>query len=260
MAGSELPAVIVNISRSGPGLGGIAPSQGDYFQAVKGGGHGGYRLIVLAPHSVQEMYTLTMLAFDLADKYRTPAMILGDAVVGQMKEPFVASPYDPASAVEKPWALTGCVGRERRNLKSLHLKDNAIEVHNWKLHEKYERIRKDETRAESYMLDGATIAIVAFGTAARVSKTAIQWARKEGIAAGMLRPITLFPFPEREVFELARTVDVLLVIEMNTGQMVEDVRQCTPLHDRIAFLGKPCVMPTPEEILERIRLLAGRKG
>ncbi len=260
MAGSELPAVIVNISRSGPDLGGIAPSQGDYFQAVKGGGHGGYRLIVLAPHSVQEMSTLTMLAFDLADKYRTPAMILGDAIVGQMKEPFVASPYDPASTVEKPWALTGCVGRERRNVKSLHLKDNAIEVHNWKLHEKYERIRKDEARAESYMLDGATIAIVAFGTAARVSKTAIQWARKEGIAAGMLRPITLFPFPEREVFELARTVDVLLVIEMNTGQMVEDVRQCTPLHDRIAFLGKPCVMPTPEEILERIRLLAGRKG
>jgi len=260
MAGSELPAVVVNISRSGPGLGGIAPSQGDYFQAVKGGGHGGYRLIVLAPHSVQEMYALTMLAFDLADKYRTPALILGDAIVGQMKEPFVASPYDPASTVEKPWALTGCAGRERQNVKSLHLKDNAIEVHNWKLHEKYERIRKSEVRAESYMLDGATIAIVAFGTAARVSKTAIQWARKEGIAAGMLRPITLFPFPEREVFELSRTVDVLLVIEMNTGQMVEDVRQCTPHHDRIAFLGKPCVMPTPEEILERIRLLAGRKG
>jgi 2-oxoglutarate ferredoxin oxidoreductase subunit alpha len=190
------------------------------------------------------MYTLTMLAFDLADKYRTPAMILGDAIVGLMKEPFVATPYDPASTVEKPWALTGCVGRERLNVKSLYLKDNAIEVHNWKLHEKYERIRKDEARAESYMLEGATIAIVAFGTAARVSKTAIQWARKEGIAAGMLRPITLFPFPGRAVF----------------GQMVEDVRQCTPLHDRIAFLGKPCAMPTPEEILERIRLLAGRKG
>jgi 2-oxoglutarate ferredoxin oxidoreductase subunit alpha len=242
MAGSELPAVVVNISRSGPGLGGIAPSQGDYFQAVKGGGHGGYRLIVLAPHSVQEMYALTMLAFDLADRYRTPALILGDAIVGQMKEPFVASPYDPASTVEKPWALTGCEGRERRNVKSLHLKDNAIELHNWKLHEKYERIRKYEVRAESYMLDGATIAIVAFGT------------------AGMLRPITLFPFPEREVSDLARTVDVLLVIEMNTGQMLEDVRQCTPHHERIAFLGKPCVMPTPEEILERIRRLAGRKG
>ena len=260
MAGSELPAVVVNISRSGPGLGGIAPSQGDYFQAVKGGGHGGYRLIVLAPHSVQEMYTLTMLAFDLADKYRTPAMVLGDAIVGLMKEPFVANPYDPAATVEKPWALTGCEGRERRHLKSLYLKDNAIEIHNWKLHEKYEKIRETEARAESFLLDGAKIAVVAFGTAARVSKTAIQWARKEGIAAGMLRPITLFPFPGREVSDLAKTVDVLLVIEMNTGQMLEDVRQSTPLHDRIAFLGKPCAMPTPEEILERIRALAGRKG
>jgi len=260
MAGSELPAVIVNISRSGPGLGGIAPSQGDYFQAVKGGGHGGYRLIVLAPHSVQEMYTLTMLAFDLADLYRTPAMILGDAIVGQMKEPFLATPYDPATTVGKPWALTGCAGRDRQHLKSLYLKDNAIEIHNWKLHEKYERIRKSEARAESFLLDGAKIAVVAFGTAARVSKTAIQSARREGIAAGMLRPITLFPFPERQLSELAKRVDVLLVVEMNTGQMVEDVRQCTPLHDRIAFLGKPCAMPTPEEILDRIRSLAGRKG
>ncbi len=260
MAGSELPAVIVNISRSGPGLGGIAPSQGDYFQAVKGGGHGGYRLIVLAPHSVQEMYTLTMLAFDLSDKYRTPAMILGDAIVGQMKEPFVATPYDPSSRTEKPWALTGCKGRDRQHLKSLRLKDDAIEIHNWKLYDRYEEIRRSETRAESYMLEGARIAIVAFGTAARVCKTAIQRARKEGIAAGMLRPITLFPFPTRQVLELAGSVDVLLVVEMNTGQMLEDVRQSTPLHDRIDFLGRPCAMPTPEGILERIRLLAGRKG
>jgi 2-oxoglutarate ferredoxin oxidoreductase subunit alpha len=260
MAGSELPAVIVNIARSGPGLGGIAPSQGDYFQAVKGGGHGGYRLIVLAPHSVQEMYSLTMLAFDLADRYRNPAMILGDAIVGQMKEPFEPTPYVPPAGDGKPWALTGCAGRERRNVKSLYLKDNAIEIHNWKLHEKYAVIRKVEPRAESFLLDGARIAVVAFGTAARVSKTAIQWARKEGIAAGMLRPITLFPFPERELFEVARKVDVVLVVEMNTGQMLEDVRQSTPLHDRIEFFGKPCAMPTPEEILDRIRALAGRKG
>ncbi len=260
MAGSELPAVIVNISRSGPGLGGIAPSQGDYFQSVKGGGHGGYRLIVLAPHSVQEMYSLTMLAFDLADRHRTPVVILGDAIVGQMKEPFRPIPYTPAVPPEKPWALTGCAGRERQNLKSLHLKDNAIEVHNWKLHEKYERIRKEEVRSESFLLEGAKIGIVAFGTAARVSKTAIQWARKEGIPVGMLRPVTLFPFPEREIRELAPQADVLLVIEMNTGQMVADVRQCTPLHDRIEFFGKPCAMPTPEEILVRIRSLSGRRG
>jgi 2-oxoglutarate ferredoxin oxidoreductase subunit alpha len=260
MAGSELPAVIVNIARSGPGLGGIAPSQGDYLQAVKGGGHGGYRLIVLAPHSVQEMYSLTMLAFDLADRYRNPVMVLGDAIVGQMKEPFEPTPYVPPEGDGKPWALTGCAGRERRDIKSLYLKDNAIEIHNWKLHEKYERIRREETRAESYLLDDAKIAIVAFGTAARVSKTAIQWARKEGIAAGMLRPITLFPFPGRELFEAARKADVVLVVEMNTGQMLEDVRQSTPLHDRIEFFGKPCAMPTPEEILERIRALAGRVG
>jgi 2-oxoglutarate ferredoxin oxidoreductase subunit alpha len=257
MAGSELPAVIVNISRSGPGLGGIAPSQGDYFQAVKGGGHGGYRLIVLAPHSVQEMYSLTMLAFDLADKYRTPAFLLGDAIVGQMKEPFVPTPYVPSVSQEKPWALTGCKGRARQNLKSLYLKDDAIEIHNWRLHEKYERIRAEEARAEAYLLSGARIAVVAFGTAARVCKTAIQWARKGGIPAGLLRPITLFPFPEREVRELARTADRLLVVEMNTGQMVEDVRGSTPLHDKIDFFGKPCAMPTPEEILARIRALAG---
>jgi 2-oxoglutarate/2-oxoacid ferredoxin oxidoreductase subunit alpha len=258
MAGSELPAVIVNISRSGPGLGGIAPSQGDYFQAVKCGGHGGYRMPVLAPHSVQEMYALTMLAFDLADKYRNPAMILGDAIVGQMKEPFTPVPYVPAVFGDKPWALTGCAGRPRQHIKSLYLKDNAIEVHNWKLHRKYERMRAEEVLFESYRLDGARIAIVAFGTAARVCKTAIQWARRDGIAAGMLRPVTLFPFPAAQVEEVAARSDVLLVVEMNTGQMLEDVRSSTRHHDRIRFLGRPCAMPTPEEILAEIRSLAGR--
>ncbi|HEX9205314.1 MAG TPA: 3-methyl-2-oxobutanoate dehydrogenase subunit VorB [Candidatus Deferrimicrobiaceae bacterium] len=260
MAGSELPAVIVNISRSGPGLGGIAPSQGDYFQAVKGGGHGGYRLIVLAPHSVQEMYSLTMLAFDLADKYRTPVFLLGDAIIGQMKEPFVPTPYVSSVSQEKPWALTGCKGRERQNLKSLYLKDNAIEVHNWNLHAKYDRIRAEESRSEPFLLDGAKVAVIAFGTAARVCKTAIQWARKEGIAAGLLRPVTLFPFPEREVQEVARSSEKILVVEMNTGQMVEDVKICTPFHEKIEFYGKPCAMPTPEEILVRIRALAGRSA
>lgn len=258
MAGSELPAVIVNISRSGPGLGGIAPSQGDYFQAVKCGGHGGYRMPVLAPHSVQEMYSLTMLAFDLADKYRNPAMILGDAIVGQMKEPFEPEPYVPAGSPEKPWALTGCAGRPRQHVKSLYLKDDAIEVHNWKLHRKYLRMQEEEVRCEEYRLDGAKIAILAFGTSARVSKTAIQWARKEGIPAGMLRPVTLFPFPAAQVDAVARRADVVLVIEMNTGQMLEDVRMSTTCHDKIRFLGKPCAMPTPEEIHREIRKLAGR--
>lgn len=258
MAGSELPAVVVNISRSGPGLGGIAPSQGDYFQAVKCGGHGGYRMPVLAPHSVQEMYSLTMLAFDLADKYRNPAMILGDAIVGQMKEPFEPVPYVPSVSLEKPWALTGCAGRPRQHVKSLYLKDNAIEAHNWKLHRKYARMQEEEVRFEAYRLEGAKIALVAFGTAARVAKTAIQWARAEGIEVGMLRPITLFPFPSVQTDAVARLADVVLVIEMNTGQMLEDVKMSTTFHDKIRFLGKPCAMPTPEEIHREIRKLAGR--
>jgi 2-oxoglutarate ferredoxin oxidoreductase subunit alpha len=258
MAGSELPAVIVNISRSGPGLGGIAPSQGDYFQAVKCGGHGGYRMPVLAPHSVQEMYSLAMLAFDLADKYRNPAMILGDAIVGQMKEPFDPVPYVPTVPLEKTWALTGCAGRPRQHVKSLYLKDNAIEVHNWKLRGKYLRMQEEEVRYEEYRLEGASVVIIAFGTAARVGKTAVQLARKEGIPAGMLRPITLFPFPSARVDEVARGSEAVLVVEMNTGQMLEDVLMSTTAHDRIRFLGKPCAMPTPEEILGEIRKLAGR--
>jgi 2-oxoglutarate ferredoxin oxidoreductase subunit alpha len=256
MTGSELPAVIVNISRSGPGLGGIAPSQGDYFQAVKCGGHGGIRIPVLAPHSVQEMYELTMLAFELADRYRTPAMILGDAIIGQMKEPYAPGLYEPPAPVEKPWATTGCAGRARQYVKSLYLKDDDIERHNWKLHEKLQRIEQAEVRAESYRLEDAKIVLVAFGTAARVCKTAIQWARNEGIAAGMIRPITLFPFPKALVHETAGRADVMVVVEMNTGQMVEDVRIATSHHDKIRFVGKPCAMPTPDDILEDIKRFA----
>lgn len=259
MVGSQLPAVIVNICRSGPGLGGIAPSQGDYFQATKVAGHGDAHLIVLAPHSVQEMYSLTMLAFDLADKYRNPAMILGDAIVGQMKEPYEPVPYVSPGLPEKTWALTGCKGRPSRHVKSMFLKDGAIETHNWMLQDKFREIRRAEVRSESYMTDGARVGIVAFGTAARVSKTAIQLARKEGIAVGMLRPITLFPFPEKEVRAFAEQVDALLVVEMNTGQMVEDVYRSTTRHDRIHFFGRPCAIPTPDEIFERIRGLAGGK-
>ncbi len=260
MAASELPAVIVNISRAGPGLGGIAPSQGDYFQATKCGGHGGYRMPVLAPHSVQEMYSLTMLAFDLADKYRNPVMILGDAVIGQMKEPFIPTPYVSTVPEEKPWSLTGCAGRPRRIIKSLLLKDDEIEVHNWKLHRKYMAMQEGEIRSDSYRLEGAGIVIVAFGTAARVSKTAIQWATAEGLPVGMLRPVTLFPFPSREVDEAVSRADAVLVIEMNTGQMLEDVLMSTRHHDKIRFLGKPSAIPTPEEILQEIRLLAGEIG
>ncbi|HEY3490707.1 MAG TPA: 3-methyl-2-oxobutanoate dehydrogenase subunit VorB [Candidatus Deferrimicrobiaceae bacterium] len=257
MAGSELPAVIVNISRSGPGLGGIAPSQGDYFQAVKGGGHGGCRIPVLAPHSVQEMYELTMLAFDIADRYRTPVMILGDAIIGQMKEPYTPAPSKYPPPAPKSWATVGCAGRSRQHVKSLFLKDDDIERHNWKLDEKIHAIEAAETRAESYRLDDARIVLVAFGTAARVCKTVIQWARKEGIPVGMIRPITLFPFPKQLVHEAAGKADVVVVIEMNTGQMVEDVRIATSHHEKIRFIGKPCAMPTPDDLLADIRRIAG---
>jgi 2-oxoglutarate ferredoxin oxidoreductase subunit alpha len=257
MAGSELPCVIVNVSRAGPGLGGIAPSQGDYFQAVKGGGHGGARMPVLAPHSVEEMYGLTTLAFDLADRYRTPVLVLADAIVGQMKEAFLPSPYEGA-APDKPWALTGADGRPRRRVKSLYLADGEIEAHNWRLHEKFQRVAAAEVRHEAYRLDDAEVVLVAFGTAARVAKTAIAWAREQGIRAGMLRPITLSPFPARAVDEAARRARAVLVVEMNTGQMVEDVRAATTAHDRIRFFGKPSAMPTPEEILEQLRAAAGR--
>jgi 2-oxoglutarate ferredoxin oxidoreductase subunit alpha len=258
MAGSELPAVIVNISRSGPGLGGIAPSQGDYFQAVKGGGHGDYRTPVLAPHSVQEMYSLAMDAFDLADRYRTPVILLGDAIMGQMKEPFVPHPHEPRERFERPWAVTGCAGRERLRVKSLFLDEEEIERHNWRLKEKYDRIAAAETRHEAYRLDDAEVVLVAFGTAARVCKTAVQLARAEGIAAGLLRPITLFPFPEGAVREAVGRSAATLVVEMNTGQMVEDVLRSTPCHERVRFHGRPCAMPTPEGILEEIRKIGGK--
>jgi 2-oxoglutarate ferredoxin oxidoreductase subunit alpha len=259
MAGSELPSVIVNISRSGPGLGGIAPSQGDYFQAVKGGGHGDYRTPVLAPHSVQEMYSLTMDAFDLADRYRTPVILLADAIMGQMKEPFEPHPYAPAEPPgEKPWALTGCSGRPRQRIKSLHLDEKAIEEHNWRLKAKYDRLEAGEARHEEYRLDDADVVLVAFGTAARVCKTAIQWARAEGIRAGLVRPVTLFPFPAEAVRGACGRTSATLVVEMNTGQMVEDVLRVTPHHDRVRFHGRPCAMPTPEGILGEIRRAAGR--
>ncbi|MCL1926874.1 MAG: 3-methyl-2-oxobutanoate dehydrogenase subunit VorB [Syntrophorhabdaceae bacterium] len=258
MVGSQLPAVIVNIARSGPGLGGIAPSQGDYFQATKVAGHGDAHLICLAPHSVQEMYSLTMLAFDLADKYRNPVMILGDAIIGQMKEPYEPTPYTSV-VPEKPWALTGAAGRAARSVKSMFLKEGEIEAHNWKLLEKFRKIREEEVRFERYMIEGAKFLIVAFGTVARVAKTSIQWARSEGIPVGMLRPISLFPFPEEQVREAIEGVEKVLVAEMNTGQMVEDVQKSTPHHDKIRFFGKPCAMPTPDEILAQIRLIAGVK-
>jgi 2-oxoglutarate/2-oxoacid ferredoxin oxidoreductase subunit alpha len=257
LAGSELPAVIVNINRSGPGLGGISASQGDYFQATRGGGHGDYRTLVLAPHSVQEMHDLTLLAFDLADKYRNPVVILGDAVLGQMQEPMIDRPYRPMDLPPKDWILTGASGRKPNLIKSLYLKEGEMERHNWKLFEKYQRMKQEEVRYEAFQEEDAELIIVAFGTTARVSKTAIRMARMAGYKAGLLRPITLFPFPAQALFCFSQRIKHFLTIEMNTGQMVEDVKLAVSREAEVHFYGHPPGSPPlPEELYEAIRKVA----
>lgn len=254
MAGSELPGVIVNIMRSGPGLGGISASQGDYFQATRGGGHGDYRTIVLAPHSVQEMHDLAFLAFDLADKYRNPVIILADAVLGQMQENMVERDLLPMSLPTKDWILTGASGRKPRLIKSLYLKEGEMEQHNWKLFAKYQQMKKEEVRLESHLIEDAELIIVAFGTAARVSKSAIRIARTAGMKVGLLRPITLFPFPEEALAKIAQAGKKFLTVEMNTGQMVEDVRLAVGRQGEVFFYGHPPGSPpVPEEIWEEIK-------
>ena len=258
MAGSELPALIVNISRSGPGLGGISPSQGDYFQATRGGGHGDYRVIILAPSTVQEMYDLTCLAFDLSDKYRNPAMILGDALIGQMKEPLLRRKCEKMDLPPKDWALAGAKGRNPNRLKSLYLQDGELSEHNWKLHQKYERMKKEEVRFETFWEGGAQLIVAAFGSMARVSKTSVELAREEGMKVGLFRPITLFPFPEKALYELSKQAKLFLTVELNTGQMVEDVKLSVSRNAEVYFYGRPPgSLPAPEEILEEIRKYYG---
>jgi len=262
MAGSELPGVIVNICRSGPGLGGIDASQADYFQSVKGGGHGGYHIIVLAPHTVQEMYDLTILAFDLSDRYRMPAMVLGDAVIGQVKEALVPHPYQaPLDLPAKDWAVTGKLGRsDQRIVKSLFLGDGELEAHNWRLHAKYKQLQQHEVRCETENIDNADLVVTAFGSAARIVKTAVRMAREAGLKVGVIRPITLFPFPTAIYQQAASTARKLLCVELNTGQMVEDVRLAVNGKVDVAFYGRPPgagSLPTPEEILDQIRTHCG---
>jgi len=254
MAGSELPAVIVNMSRSGPGLGSIAPSQGDYFQATRGGGHGDYRVIVLAPSSVQEMHDLTLKAFDLADTYRNPVLMLGDSLIGQMKEPMVRKRLRKRKAVPKPWALTGAKGRKPNILKSLYLSDAELTRHNWKLHEKYQRVREKEVLFETKAMEGAQMVVVAFGSISRIVKTAMDMAVDEGLKVGLFRPITLFPFPQEALNSLSRYIKAFLTVELNTGQMVEDVKLSVECDAWVYFYGRPPgSIPTPEEILGEIK-------
>ena len=224
IAGSDLPAVIVNVQRGGPGLGGIQPSQSDYFQATKGGGHGDYHLIVLAPSSVQEMADLTSLAFDLADKYRCPAMLLADGTMGQMMEPVVL-PEPRTSIVEKPWAVTGTqMKREHNIINSLYLSPEILEKTNFERYKRYETIQAKEVRYESYLMDDAQYCIVAFGIAARVAKNAITALRNQGLKVGLIRPITLWPFPAKAIREAADKVKGFVSVELSMGQMIEDVR------------------------------------
>jgi 2-oxoglutarate ferredoxin oxidoreductase subunit alpha len=246
----ELPAVIVNMSRGGPGLGNIAPSQSDYFQATRGGGHGDYRTIVLGPSSCQELANLTYEAFDLADKYRTPVLLLGDGMLGQMMEPVELPPeIQPKKLPHKDWTLTGAKGRPSRFIRSLILDTTEEEEHNWKLMRKYEKISKEEMRWEPFFTEDAKMVVVAFGIAARIAKGAIKRVREEGLKVGLFRPISLWPFPSMALKDLTKRTKHFFVFEMNMGQMVEDVKLALDGAGEVHFYGRPGgVILTPLEI------------
>lgn len=252
MAGSELPAVVVNITRSGPGLGGIAPTQGDYKQATRGGGHGDYRLLVLAPSSVQEMYDLAGTAFALAFRYRNPVMILGDAILGQMKEPLQTRPA--VSLPDSPaWALTGARLRQPRLIKSLYLQDGEMTAHNWKLYDKYEAVKRQEVRVEVDCPPRCSLVVVSYGSCSRIVRTAVERSRRRGFSVGLIRPVSLFPFPEAEIHRAAAAAGRVLVVEMNTGQMYDDVRLACADAGAVYFKGYPGgEVPTTEQLEQEI--------
>ena len=260
MAGAELPGVFVNVQRGGPGLGTIQPSQSDYFQSTRGGGNGDYNVIVLAPNSVQEMADFIDLAFTLAFRYRNPAMILSDGVIGQMMEKVVLPPQKPRRTEEEirlecPWASIGRTADRKPNvITSLELKPEAMELRNLHLQEKYRAIKENEVRYEAQQLDDAEILIVAFGSAARIAEKAIEIAREEGIKAGLFRPITLWPFPEKQLREAAHGKRGVLVVEINAGQMIEDVRLSVNGEEPVEHFGRlGGIVPEPDEIVKAIK-------
>ena len=260
MAGAELPGVFVNVQRGGPGLGTIQPSQSDYFQSTRGGGNGDYNVIVLAPNSVQEMADFIDLAFTLAFRYRNPAMILSDGVIGQMMEKVVLPPQKPRRTEEEirrecPWASIGRTADRKPNvITSLELKPEAMELRNLHLQEKYRAIKENEVRYEAQQLDDAEVLIVAFGSAARIAEKAIEIAREEGIKAGLFRPITLWPFPEKQLREAAHGKRGVLVVEINAGQMIEDVRLSVNGEEPVEHLGRlGGIVPEPDEIVKAIK-------
>ena len=257
IAGSDLPALIVNVQRGGPGLGGIQPSQSDYFQATKCGGHGDYHLIVLTPASVQEMADLTALAFDLADKYRVPSMLLADGTMGQMMEP-VELPEPTTGTVEKPWAVTGTEGKRPHNIvNSLYLVPDELERTNFERYERYKMIEENEVRYESYMMDDADYCLVAFGIAARVSKNAVVALRQAGIKAGLIRPITVWPFPKQPIADAAKHVKAFVSVELSMGQMMEDVKLAENCEKPVYLCNRAGgKIPSPSEIIACVTKLA----
>ncbi len=261
LSGAELPAVVVNVMRGGPGLGNIAPSQADYFQATRGGGHGDYRTIVLAPSSVQELADSMPLAFDLADQYRVTVMVLADGILGQMMEPVVLDPKPRRELPAKPWAVTGTNGREQNVVRSLWLAEGALEEFNNKLQAKYRKIEENETRCEQYRMDDAEIAVVAYGVAARIVRAAVDKTRQEGIPTGLIRPITLWPFPSQQVSAAAESFRVFLTVEMSAGQMVEDVKLAVAGKAPVLLHGRPGGgVPTVDEVAGKIRQLTIHSG
>ncbi|MBQ4245035.1 MAG: 3-methyl-2-oxobutanoate dehydrogenase subunit VorB [Clostridia bacterium] len=258
IAGADLPALIVNVQRGGPGLGGIQPSQSDYFQATKGGGHGDYHLIVLTPASVQEMADLTGLAFDLADKYRMPAMLLADGTMGQMMEP-VELPETAPEMIEKPWAVTGTQMKRKHNIiNSLYLVPDELEKMNFERYERYKQVEANETRYEEYMMDDAEICVVAFGIAARVSRNAVVEARKQGIKAGLIRPITIWPFPKEAIAKAATHCKEIISVELSMGQMIEDIALSAECKVPVTLCNRAGGMiPSPDQVFDAIKKAAG---
>ncbi|NLN46802.1 MAG: 3-methyl-2-oxobutanoate dehydrogenase subunit VorB [Clostridiaceae bacterium] len=262
IAGAEIPAVVVNIVRGGPGLGGILPAQGDYFQATKGGGHGDYRNVVLAPASVQELYEMTVEAFNIADRYNVLVMIMGDGALGQMMEPVRFRAAEADDPTDKPWALTGTRGKREHNyVTSIYIEADDLEALNLRLQAKYREIEKNETRVETTGCEGAELLITAFGTCSRIMKNVIASAEAEGIRVGLVRPVTLWPFPSEAVAQMAAqpSVKALLDVELNAGQMLEDVRLAVngakPVHFHGRMGGN---LPTQAELLDKIREIVGR--
>jgi 2-oxoglutarate ferredoxin oxidoreductase subunit alpha len=261
LAACELPAVIVNMSRGGPGLGSISAAQSDYHQATRGGGHGDYRTIVLGPSSVQEIVELTHKAFDLSDKYRVPVMILGDGVLGQMMEPVEFHHEAPEVPPVRSDALRGAKGRPSRIVKTFTSNPSTLEELNWSLFRRYQLIKQSETLYDTFMLEDAKLVVIAFGIAARIARGAIKNARKEGLKVGMIRPITLWPFPSDKIKELAKKKKQFLVVEMNMGQMVDDVRLSLEGTAEVSFYGRTGgVIPTPSEIQRIIARTYHQKG